>query len=187
MSELLDAVYSGDVAAVTRRLAEGADASIEHRGMPLLSWAAQEGHVEVCQALLRHGANIAAIDSQAGFSALRTAAGAGHLPVIQLLLDAGADVHEITPENCTALEIACAFDNADVVLELVERGADMDRLGYEGHTAIWDAVANESMRSLKALALTIRGRAAMQRQRETLLLAAEESGNPDVLRVLRSV
>ncbi|MBX3374517.1 MAG: ankyrin repeat domain-containing protein [Phycisphaeraceae bacterium] len=38
-------------------LAQGADASASERGRPLLHWAAQEGHAEICRQLLQHGAD----------------------------------------------------------------------------------------------------------------------------------
>ncbi|CAE7486376.1 Kidins220, partial [Symbiodinium necroappetens] len=77
-------------AAVAEKLLEATDPEAEAADAWLpLHFAAQGGHVEVIQALLRRGADVNRT-SRAGVTALMGAARSGHLEATRVLLEAGA-------------------------------------------------------------------------------------------------
>ena len=93
---LFDALERGDLAAVERLLAEGADVDMrdprlpEPFAAPPLVVAACRGDTAMVRSLLAHGADVDARDG-AGGTALIWACDGGDLECARLLLDAGAD------------------------------------------------------------------------------------------------
>lgn len=114
-------------------LKAGADANKDH-GHPYslrkpLLLAAQNGHVEAVEMLIKHGA-VVNIKSQRHLrvdqyqTPLLAAAGKGHAKVLSVLLENGADVNAAIYGNRTPLCVAVENGNADVVLMLLEKGVD---------------------------------------------------------------
>ena len=92
-SDLYRAVWTGDLEAVKKLVAEGADANeIDEEGNPLLHEAIWRGHADVVQALIEAGADVNAKDTD-GNSLLHEAIWRGHIEVARVLVDAGADVN----------------------------------------------------------------------------------------------
>lgn len=76
-----------------------------------LHWAVQEGHLDVIQLLLAHGADVNAKDDF-GMSLLYQAAGDGNTKIVEHLLDNGADMDAKSEAGVTPLIIAsCGFDS----------------------------------------------------------------------------
>ena len=80
------AAKSGDVEAIHRHLAKGADVSeADAAGLAPLSWAALLGQSDAAKALIEHGADLEAADSD-GTTALHCAAVIGEAEVARLLV-----------------------------------------------------------------------------------------------------
>ncbi|KAJ1468960.1 ankyrin repeat-containing domain protein, partial [Baffinella frigidus] len=90
-----------------------------------LSVAAQEGHLEVVQALVDAGADKNA-PNQDGCTPLLVAAEKGHLEVVQALVDAGADKNAPEKGGWTPLSVAATNGHLEVVQALVDAGADKE-------------------------------------------------------------
>jgi ankyrin repeat protein len=106
--DIFAATDTGDAAAVQQLIA--ADASCVHtRGekerTPLIV-AAREGHREIADLLLAHGADIEAKDAEHGSTPLIWAVFFGHQPVAEFLLAKGANVNTRNSYGSTALKIA---------------------------------------------------------------------------------
>eukprot|EP00667_Euglena_gracilis_P002374 EG_transcript_2372 len=90
----ITAAARGDLAAVEAWLAGGrwaAEHAVDRRGSTALHWAAGNGHLAVCQALVAANVPVAA-GNKLGRTALMLAAKGGHLPVVRWLVEeAGAD------------------------------------------------------------------------------------------------
>ena len=97
------AAKSGDVEAIHRHLAEGADPSQpDAAGLAPLSWAALLGQAEAAKALIGAGADVEATDSD-GTTALHCAAFMGEVAVARLLVEHGADVNATSDDGGTPL------------------------------------------------------------------------------------
>eukprot|EP01047_Picozoa_sp_COSAG01_P024139 COSAG01_NODE_1482_length_10160_cov_12.513567_12_plen_176_part_00 len=84
--KMFDALYSGDVEGVRRRLDNGDDPNAPHRdGRSPLMISAGYDHVNVCEVLLNMGANVNAVNLN-GATALMHAVAYNHLDVLRLLL-----------------------------------------------------------------------------------------------------
>lgn len=113
-SIVFEAVDSGDVAFVRALVEAGADArKANDYEVPPLAEAARTGRLEMCQVLLKAGADPNA--APAGFPLIYTPVNEGHLEVVRLLLASGAKLGEhkqalveaaTTPEMRALLEAA---------------------------------------------------------------------------------
>jgi ankyrin repeat protein len=150
---LLEASENGDIEAVQKSLADGADPNIKDgRGMRPLLWAALRGHLEIVKTLLEKGADINGTNT-AEWTSLMEAAMEGHLDVVRFLIDQGADVNAKTFVSGTALMFSSGNGHIEVVKVLLENGADRTIQiegsdGDDGKTALdyarqygrWDVV-----------------------------------------------
>ena len=97
------AAKSGDVEAIHRHLAEGADPSqADAAGLAPLSWAALLGQAEAAKALIGAGADVEATDNE-GSTALHCAAFMGEAAVAKLLIENGADINAASNDGGTPL------------------------------------------------------------------------------------
>ena len=76
--------------------------------------AADRCHVDVMEVLLKHAADVNALD-RVGQTALHRSAQQGHSAACRLLLDHGADVNIVSLQGYTAVQIAP--DNVQVLLQ----------------------------------------------------------------------
>ena len=93
---------------------------------------------------------------------LITATRQGNLEEVRRLLDEGANPNEGGGINYTALHKACLFDQTEIAIELIRRGADLNLMNKLGTTPLELARIGGSTRTL--LAIT--------EQREELILEA---------------
>lgn len=122
-------------------LANGADPNqMSNSGCTPLHFAAAGGHLLIVDALLRKGCGVAA-HNLGGRSALQVAAMAGHVMVVRNILTAGMDVDdEGLVDGFTPLMRAAQAGKADVLIELLRRGASVNRREAHGWTALHLAV-----------------------------------------------
>ena len=109
-------------------------------GSTLLDYAASDGHKDIAELLLEHGADVNAED-RFGFRPLHWAAHYGHKDVAELLLANGADMNPQEWQGLTPLHWAALEGHKDVAELLLAKGADVNAKDNEGRTPL--AVAEE--------------------------------------------
>ena len=162
-ARLIQAVRTGDADAVRALLTAGGDASAtdptDPRTPSALHLAAAAGNVEVCRALLEHGATVDAVTSSAeapwGRTPLMVAAAAGYGEVVSALLEHGADPQlqdrDYEEGERTALMLAAAGGNVTTVRILLKGGADPNVKDQEGLTALMHAALSGETAILRLL------------------------------------
>jgi ankyrin repeat protein len=116
--------------------------SVKARRQLLFAEAAVDGSVSRMKLLRFAGANINARGSCC--MPLFLAAGEGRIAVVRYLLNEGADVNAREKFGSTALIEATFYGHANVVKELVFRGADINAIGDDG-TALDVAIARKHL------------------------------------------
>ena len=159
-ARLLDAVNTGNEAAVKALVAAGADVKKARKGGWMDGWtplynAARKGHDMVVKALVAAGADVnQAVNN--GETPLYIAATEGHEAVVKALVAAGADVNKADDYGITPLFEAAYFGNEAgdeaVVEALVAAGADVNKARkYDGATPLFVAAQNDHVAVVKAL------------------------------------
>jgi len=122
---LLHAAESGDEALLSSLLAtrdRPNPDTVDLEGNSALMLAAQNGHLGVCEQLLKAGANVNMAKATGKTTALMRAAMNGHHDICKLLISAGANV-DAKAGNISALDIAQRRGYDDVVETLLAAGA----------------------------------------------------------------
>lgn len=134
------AAVKGDAAAVNDLLKQGVPVDVRDSETYSLGYvwnntalmcAAEKGHLEIVQALLKAGASVSAavdahkVDGGGGSQALHYAMREGRVAVGEALLDAGADPNVIGCSGRTPLAYAIRGVHAEAVGMLLKRGADV--------------------------------------------------------------
>jgi ankyrin repeat protein len=165
--ELIDAAQKNNLPEVRRLLRAGAD--VNGKGSILgetpLHEASLEGHVQVVQVLMEHGADIEAQDCD-GFTPLHCAVFFGHLAVFNELLSpgdeiqanndsngattcilgnkrksrGGANIESKNNQDKTPLHLAVFDDNLVIVKALLSGGANILAADYQGRLPVHEAV-----------------------------------------------
>lgn len=143
----------GNPEIVRLLLAAGADANVllssANEGITALHLAAEGGHVEVVQLLLKAGASISACTPRnkisykcvldlytppGGYTALHLAAAHARDEDVKILIEAGAEVGAVSigdGPSVTAIELADNKKHFKTVRLLLEAGDDWGRLRYD--------------------------------------------------------
>jgi uncharacterized protein len=139
---LVDAVKSGDKAAVRALLRERADVNAsEADGTTALHWAARKDDAETVEMLIRAGANVKAANRY-GVTSLYLASLNGNGALVEMLLKAGADPNGVLPEGETVLMRAARTGKVAAVKALVANGAEVNaKETWRGQTALMWAAA----------------------------------------------
>ena len=138
LQQLWKASKAGDLPAVQRALAEGADVHYddETKGWTPLHRACYHGHLEIIRALLDAGAKPNEAKTRGtGQSPLIFACQKGRVEAARMLLDAGAEIDAVDNDGHTPLAHACSRGKLEVVKELLKRGADLSKKDNENETA----------------------------------------------------
>ena len=90
--------------------------------------------------LLEKGCPTDCLDPVSGLTPLALAIHHNIMPAVRILLDAGADVNACGARNVTPLHEACRFHrdrNPELVAQLLERGAAVDKADEHGQTPLY--------------------------------------------------
>jgi ankyrin repeat protein len=132
INPLHQAVLSGDRAAVQRLIRSGADVNAANRyGVTALSLAAQRGHADLVDVLLKAGAGVKTAEAKLpeGQTLLMHAARTGNVASVTSLLAAGSNPNARETRTGTTAAIWAATGNrADAIRVLAEAGADLNVL-----------------------------------------------------------
>ena len=183
MSEkLIAAAQRGDIKAIERELAAGADINF-NEGNTALHLAARGGQTETVTLLLDRGAAIDAA-TQYRNTALILAAWHGHPETVALLLEGGAAIDARNHYDKTALQLAAVEGHTEVIALLLERGAAIDAADQYRNTALHLA-ARGGHTEVIALLLE-RGAAidAADQYRNTALHLAARGGQTETVTLL---
>ncbi len=139
---LVDAIAAGNVIAVKKLLAKGADPNwVDHYGLNPIPLAALEGNLEILQILVDAGGRL---DTSEGANALVLAASHGNLDMVRYLVENGADINrrgcrqEIWPivkDNSSLME-AAKNGHVQVVEYLLQHKAYTKFYNEDGKTAL---------------------------------------------------
>ncbi|XP_046408201.1 GA-binding protein subunit beta-1-like isoform X2 [Ischnura elegans] len=118
-------IYSklGDFEQVRNLMAKGAPFTSDWLGTSPLHHAAQHGHLETAEALLRAGISRDA-RTKVDRTPLHVAANEGHVEIVKLLLGMGADVGARDMLHMTPLHWAVEREHLEVIEVLLQYGAD---------------------------------------------------------------
>ena len=121
---LVAAVFAGDTDGAVSLLGDGADPDIarELAGATPLLVAAQEGELEIAQALIDAGADLDR-GSDSDLTPLLIASDRGHADVVDLLIQSGANVLVARADNYTALHVATYRQHLPVIELLLAAGS----------------------------------------------------------------
>jgi ankyrin repeat protein len=156
-------------------------------GVPALLHAVEKGHYDVCEVLLRHGAD-ANYSDESGLTPIMIAADFGHRKIAILLLRHGADVHLTDEDGWTALSYALNHDrpNKEVISHLLTHGAIIPQANQEGETPL---MLTSHRGEVEVVALLLSHGAKIdemdQDYQTALMLAAAEGHHEVVVLLLR--
>lgn len=143
--------------------------------------AAKEGDAQLLQSLLLHGTPAKIL-----VNALCYSASNGHQDCCRVLLDKGADVNGVGLYGFTPLSTAAGALEVEIVIMLLQRGADVFARDEIGRTALLTAILNSRDLTILRLLLDAGADANMEDSRGLTPIWATllEAGNPGSLRLL---
>ncbi len=127
---LMMAAFDGDLPTVKMLVLEK-KASVNKRGWAPIHYAATNGHLQIVQFLMAHGAKVNAY-SPSETTPLMMAIGSGNDDLIKYLLDNGADLSLRNHEGYTAIDIAQLFGKDDIRDGLTSRWQKLYKEPYPG-------------------------------------------------------
>ncbi len=151
----------GDVAEVRALLDRGQVSmrTVDDAGRSALLRAVSVGREAVVDLLLTYRPDLSMADSH-GMTALHHAAGSGHLAIARKLLAYDRSVLEVgggwtaligSPLEATALHLACGRDHAEMVVLLLEAGAQVAAVNKMGFNVLHYAASAGAVKTLAAL------------------------------------
>jgi ankyrin repeat protein len=170
-------IRAGDLATATILLRSGSDANGRSpEGLTPLMIASGHGQPQMVEILLRAGADVLAIDSRMGATALHKAAQSGNADVIGLLLDQGAFIDQQSPVvGNTPLMDAVLHKHDEAVRLLLNRGARTAVRNHWKQTAL-DLARQDGLDAIARL-IDVRDEADAKRVSALTLVAAIKAGD----------
>lgn len=132
--ELVNTVFSGDLAKIENLLNNGADPNSTVDGLSALMFASQLGKIDMVELLLKNGADPNITDPQSG-SALGLAVISGSTEIVGLLLQSKADVNYRVSSGWSPLMFAANAGQLEIVKMMLSAGADRSFSDKYGWTA----------------------------------------------------
>ncbi|XP_013166187.1 PREDICTED: protein TANC2 isoform X2 [Papilio xuthus] len=142
LSPLSLAARHARAALLLRLLDCGADVMGSGGKNPLIL-AAAEGHDDIVDTLLAHGADPDAVDAD-GISALGWACLRARIPTVMLLLDKGASIELADSSGRTPLALSCGAP-AELAELLLARGASLERVDRNGLRPLDRAIGQRNL------------------------------------------
>lgn len=127
---LMMAAFDGDLPTV-KMLVLDKKASVNKQGWAPIHYAATNGHLQIVEFLLAHGARVNAF-SPSETTPLMMAIGSGNEQLIKYLLDNGADLSLRNHEGYTAIDVAQLFGKDDIRDGLKSRWVKLYKEPYPG-------------------------------------------------------
>ncbi|CAM9221384.1 unnamed protein product [Ectocarpus fasciculatus] len=156
---LYGALLFGHFTSARALMAAGADVNVRCGLLKrtVLSLAAEKGHVDILRALVKHGADVAAVDNDQD-TALHVAAQFNRAEVIDALVDMGTNIEAHNAIGCTPLHLACHMLRHQAVVALSKRSANINARDVAGQTPLHHAsgVAGEVRRTSAMVDLLLR-------------------------------
>lgn len=157
-TSLFGAVLFGHLTSARALMAAGADVNVRCGILKrtVLSLAAEKGHVDILRALVKHGADVTAVDNDRD-TALHVAA-QYRAEVIDALVDMGTNIEASNRIGCTPLHLACHMRRDQAVVALSKRGANINARDVVDQTPLHHAscVAGEEPRTSAVVDLLLR-------------------------------
>lgn len=147
---LLEASRKGQADEVSMLMASGAPFTTDWLGTSPLHLAAQHGHNQTAEVLLRAGVSRDA-RTKVDRTPLHMAAQHGHKQVVELLISSGACTNNTDMLNMTPLHWACEHNHVEIVKILLRAGAKIDIKSKFGKTSVDIARAKGYSEVLQAL------------------------------------
>lgn len=184
-TSLLDAVRTGDKAAVRALVRQRADVNAaEPDGTTALHRAVLRDDLESVDILVGAGAKVTTANRY-GVTPLIVACTNGNVAIIERLLKAGADANTESSSGETALMTAARTGKVEAVRLLLINGAQVNKKESErGQTALMWAAAENNVDVLKALVEAGGDLAARSNGGFTALLFAVRAGKSEAVRYL---
>ena len=184
LRELL-ALFSaeGNKAMVEDVLARGAAVNGLIGGSTPLCRAAEKGHVQVVQLLLKSGAS-PDTRSERNVTPLIMASMNGHEETVSVLLASGAKVEAKDRDGRTALHMACASGHLGIIRKLLEAGADCAVLDKYGKSPLVFAAERGNTPALEILLENRAPNEESDREVIEVLFMAAKSGHVEALDLL---
>ncbi|QWD99525.1 ankyrin repeat domain-containing protein [Polynucleobacter sp. JS-Mosq-20-D10] len=127
---LMMAAFDGQLALVKTLVVEK-KASVNKLGWAPIHYAATNGHLEIAQFLMAHGAQVNAL-SPSETTPLMMSIGSGNDQLIKYLLDNGADLRMRNHEGYTAIDVAQLFGKDNIRDGLMSRWLKLYNQPYPG-------------------------------------------------------
>lgn len=150
---LIEAAKDGDVEKVKNFITAGACINAYNEGWTALHWAANNGHIEVCQQLIEKGARIEAktIIVANGMTALNIAANGRYVGICKLLIENGAHTNTKDDNGLTPLHRAALWGHVETCDLLMTNGANVNLKDGDGRSALYWAVTYQHLEICKLL------------------------------------
>ena len=132
---LFFASEAGLTSIIRKLLGFGVDVNTNCFYGTALQAASAEGHLDVVEELLKHGADLNASSEELG-TALQAACAGGHALVAKTLVGKGADVNQVSGFSGTALEAAAHRGKTEIVELLLQSGSDVNLFAGRYGTAL---------------------------------------------------
>ena len=152
VSEIAEASYRGDTAAIERLLQEGADVNASRvDGSTAIHWAVYRDDLETAERLIDAGADVT-LATREGVTPMHVASLHGNSGMIAALLRAGADARQRGPNQTTMLMLAARNGNPDALRLLIDAGAEVNATeNLRGTTALMWAVEQRHPEAVEIL------------------------------------
>ena len=122
--------------------------------------AASVGNADVAEMLIKHGAEVDAVNKE-GDRPLHLAAETGNLPTVLCLLGHGAQVDSSGWRGSSALHAASENGHVDVMKILIDRGVDVTIVNKLRETPLHLASGSDNINSLESVELLLENGAHM--------------------------